>query len=125
MTLTGFNVPYSSMCRSTSTVLIFFYPFHLTLPPMLVPSPKHDVFYSPVLHCLVSVQFSVGFCLGILPVNTLYFKQSNSLYHSSSNFSPYSSTVSVYFVVSCSYTNVMYLNMIHYQSFLILLLSLF
>jgi hypothetical protein len=47
-----------------------------TLPLPLGSSPLHDLFCSPVLHCL-SVYCSVGFCLGILPVNILYFNQSH------------------------------------------------
>jgi hypothetical protein len=80
MTSAGFHVPYSWL--STSTILTILYPFHL-------PSPLTW----PVLHSypslFVPVHCSVEFCLGILPVNILYFNQSNPLYYSSSPISLY------------------------------------
>jgi hypothetical protein len=48
----------------------------------------YDLFYIPVLHCLSVCHCSVGLCLGILPINILYFNHSSPLYYSSLFFSP-------------------------------------
>jgi hypothetical protein len=52
---TGFNVPYSYMYRKYTKHIHIPLPSLFTLPHLLVPqvpSPYHNLFYLPVLHCL-------------------------------------------------------------------------
>jgi hypothetical protein len=68
----GFNVPYSYIYRSTSTIFTF----------SLVPSPSHDLFYTVVFHWSVRIlswHFTCKYCAQIrltpytaLPPFTLY-----------------------------------------------------
>jgi hypothetical protein len=113
MTSTGLNVPYSYMFRKYIDYI------HPPLPSSFIfPSstlPLTWPVYIPVLIVLVSVHCSVEFCLGILPVNIWYFNQSNI-----SITLPYSFSIpcivqqfSVCFLVFCSYTDVIYFNIIH------------
>jgi hypothetical protein len=92
------------------SLTLFIYP-----PSPTSALPLTYLFYIPVLHCSMSVHCSVGFCLDILPVNILYFNQSNSSITLPYPFPPtlHCSTFSVCFTVSCSYTDVMFLNIIH------------
>jgi hypothetical protein len=112
MTLTGFNASYSHMCRN--------YINHIH-PPQYPPSPIINLPLSCLFHIvLVSIHCSVEFCLGILPVNILYFNQCNPLYYSSLLFLRppvlFYSFQRIFFV-SCSFTDVIYFNIIHFLSF--------
>jgi hypothetical protein len=115
--------------ENTSTVFIFLYLFHL--PSLSHWYPPVNVTYSAFVSFIISlsVHCSIWFCLSIIPVNILDFNQSNppfvSLPYSFPLLPYYCSAVSLHFVVSCSYTEVKYINIIHYNSFLVFLLSLF
>jgi hypothetical protein len=56
------------------TIFTLLYPLH-SPSPTTNTLPYHDLVYISVLYWLF-VHCSVGFCLGILPVNILYFNQS-------------------------------------------------
>jgi hypothetical protein len=83
MTLTGFSVPYSYM---HGKFLNHIHP-HLPSPSCYYPPLNGTCFTFLSFIILVSVHCSLGFCLGILPVNILCFNQSNHLYYSSLPFS--------------------------------------
>jgi hypothetical protein len=73
--------------ENISTIFTFLLPLHLHSPSCYYPLLNMTCF---TFHFIgISVLCSVGFCLGILPVNMLYFNQSNSLDYSSLSFSPY------------------------------------
>jgi hypothetical protein len=65
--------------------------------------------------CLFIVQWR--FCLSILLVNILCFNQSNTFCYSSSPYILCCWTVFSMFCVSCSYTDVIYFNIIHVLTF--------
>jgi hypothetical protein len=75
----------------------------------------------------VSLHYSVGACLGILPINILYFNPSKPFYFSASPF-PQTLYCSAVFSVSLClvpYTDAMYFNIIHCLSFFSFLPSSF
>jgi hypothetical protein len=97
-----FQFPYSTCIEITSIIFTLFYLLHL-------PSFSH--YYPPLnITCITSLSFIVlvslhyleGFCLGILPVNILYFSQSNPLYYSSLSFTPTSYCSTVFSVFHCA-----------------------
>jgi hypothetical protein len=98
--------------------------FTLFLP--LFPTPKHNLFYIPFLHCFNIFHCSVEFYLGILPLNVLYFSQSNPIFLILTLFllSCIVEQFSVCFLVSYSYTDVTYFSIIHSLSFFSSSLSL-
>jgi hypothetical protein len=122
--MTGFDFPYSYMCRK---YINHIYPPLLssfTLFLLLVHSLQHNLIYIFALHEL-SGHCSAGFCLGILTVNILQFSQFKpiSLPYSIIFLShyPYCSTVfSVLFIHRCNLFQYYSL----YQSLLPLLLPL-
>lgn len=50
LTSTGFKVPYSHMCRKYLSHIPPPFPSSFALPSP-VPSPQHDLLYTPVLRC--------------------------------------------------------------------------
>jgi hypothetical protein len=50
--------------------------FMLFICPPARTFPKHVLVHIPVLHCRSVCSSSTGVCLGVLPVNVLYFNQS-------------------------------------------------
>jgi hypothetical protein len=101
--------------KNTSIIFTLLYPLYLPFPSRCCPTLNMTYFTFLSFIVLVYVRCSVGFCLGILPVNILYFNQSYP-----SIILPYTFTLPsivqqfcLHFIVSCSYTDVMYFNIIH------------
>jgi hypothetical protein len=74
--------------ESISIIFTLLYPLHLTFPSHYYSLFNITCFIFLSCIVLTCVHCSVGFCLGILPINTLYFNQSNPLCYSSLFFSP-------------------------------------
>jgi hypothetical protein len=112
MTLTGFNVQYSYVCRKYLNHIHPLLPSSFIFPLPLIPSLNkagQNLLYIPVFHCL-SAHCSMVFCLCILPVNifTLIcptFSNCSSLYFSPSHILD---QFSVHFIVSYSSTDVIH-----------------
>jgi hypothetical protein len=100
------------------SILYIFTSFTLFIYPL--PPASSFPLTCPVLHssphCFSVCSLPVEFFLGISCVNIVYFNQSNFHYYISFPFNLLPSIVqqfSMDFVVSCSYSNVMYFNIIN------------
>jgi hypothetical protein len=69
------------------TIFTLLYPLHLPSLSYNYPSLNMTCFIFLSFIVLVPAQCLLGFCLGILPVNMLYFSQSNPLFNSFLSFS--------------------------------------